>query len=357
MRVRPPWRPRPLPRYALPDDSTTIVPPVIREKLQRAADLMRAATRPDGRVVQIGDTDSGRLFKLTPVGTSGGTESDRTFREDTLDHRSTIGAIGALFGVHGGTRALDAVVIDRLSKRRTVPMGQSASVTDHGDIDAVVAAIEALPAECRRCRRIDLGATIAPGAWRRAAFPRFGLYVFKAGRAFIAFRCKPAPESKAPLGHTHDDNLAIEYHLGETSRIDPGALCYTPSRALRNLYRSADAHDVPRAIGWDVAPPGWDLFDLDHHGWAQCRAWGSTGVAGEIATARGRLWRALRLTPTSLEIWDGVEPPNRLRAIAPQIDVAIGYGRIVGLGEPSRDTDTQPAGLRAALSPDACHVA
>src|SRR5437016_149119 len=75
------------------------------------------------------------------------------------------------------------------------------------------------------------------------------------------------------------------------------------------------------------------------------------------STCSRRTARALRLTPTSLEIWDGVEPPNRLRTIAPQIDVAIGYGRIVGLGEPSRDTDTQPAGLRAALSPDACNVA
>jgi hypothetical protein len=38
--------------------------------------------------------------------------------------------------------------------------------------------------------------------------------------------------------------------------------------------------------------------------------------------------RALRLTPTGLEIWDGVRPPGRLRPIAPPIAVATGYGEL-----------------------------
>ena len=160
------------------------------------------------------------------------------------------------------------------------------------------------------------------------AFPDFGLYRFVADQAFIAFRCAPSPPPEAPLGHTHDDNLAIEYVLGDERRIDPGTHCYTPSRALRNRYRSADAHDVVRAIDWDVAPPGSALFALEHAAWAQCLAWRPDGVAGEIAARRGRLLRALRLTEAGLEIWDGVDPPDRLRPVAPQIDVATGMGRL-----------------------------
>jgi hypothetical protein len=120
--------------------------------------------------------------------------------------------------------------------------------------------------------------------------------------------------------------------LGDERRIDPGTLCYTPSRTWRNRYRSAEAHDVVRAIDWDVAPAGSALFALKHAAWAQCLAWRPAGVAGEIAARRGRLLRALKLTETGFDIWDGVHPPDRLRPIGPQIEVAVGYGQI----EPAR---------------------
>jgi hypothetical protein len=326
LRVRVPWRPGPLRRYPLPDGGTTLVPPIVRERLFSAAEVMRAVTRPDGHVIQVGDTDSGRLFKLTPVGTSEGAAHVQTFRENTLDHRATVAGIGALFRIADDTRTLDAIVISRLAGGRACPQPALIHTPDHGDLDAVVAAIEALPPECRRCRRLAVDG--ARETWRRAALPDFGLYVFATDRDFIAFRCAGAPKPDAPLGHTHDDNLAIEYVLGDASRIDPGTLCYTPSRTLRDLYRSADAHDVVRAADWDVAPAGSALFGLSHKAWATCLAWRPHGVAGEIAAPQGRLLRALRLTETGLEIWDGVEPPDRLRPIKPPIEVATGYGML-----------------------------
>jgi hypothetical protein len=99
---------------------------------------------------------------------------------------------------------------------------------------------------------------------------------------------------------------------------------------LRNRYRGADAHDVVRAADWDVAPAGAALFTLAHTAGATCLAWRPNGVAGEILAPQGRLVRALRLTDTCLEIWDGVAPPGRLRPIKPQIEAADGYGRLPG---------------------------
>jgi hypothetical protein len=297
----------------------------VRERLFRAAEMIEAATRPDGRVTQIGDTDSGRLFRLTPVGTLGGSD-DPTFHEDTLDHRATTEAIRALFAAADGARSLEAVVIARIAGGRRVPRPDAVATADHGDLDAVNATIEAWPPESRRCRRLAFDG--AHATWGRAAFPRFGLYVFRDGHDFIAFRCVPAPNRDVPLGHTHDDNLAIEYVLGDAARIDPGTFCYTPSRRLRDAYRGADAHDVVRAADWDVARAGAALFALTHAAWATCLAWRPHGVAGEIVAPKGRLVRALRLTDTCLEIWDGVAPPGRLRPIKPQIEVADGYGRL-----------------------------
>jgi hypothetical protein len=328
LEVRAPWRGGALQRYPLPDGGSTIVPPQLRRKLFCAGELTRAATRPDGGIVQIGDADSGRLFKLTPVGRSEETANGHVFREDALDHRAMGAGVGALFAVSDGARTVDSIVIARLAAGRSFPVPAPARLGDHGDLDSVVAAIEALPADCRRRRHVKFAKRVSIQSWRRAAFPDFGLYSFVADGAFIAFRCAPRPPPETPLGHTHDDNLAVEYVLGDERRLDPGALCYTPSRVLRDRYRGADVHDVVRACDWDVAAPGPELFALDHVGWATCLAWQEHGVAGEIAAPRGRLLRALRLTESGLDIFDGVEPPNRLRPVSRQIGIAIGYGEL-----------------------------
>jgi Heparinase II/III-like protein len=332
LRINVPWRAGPLPRYLLPGGGMTIVPPELREKLYRAGRMTRACTRPDGRVVQIGDTDSGRLFKLTSAGCVDDGAAGRTFREDTLDHRATVVAIETLFGIADGPRTVDAIVVKRLAGGQTYPLPVAAEIAEHGDLDEVIRSIEALPDDCRRRRYVPFAKPVAPAAWRRAAFTQFGLYTFATNDAFIGFRCAARPPAEAPLGHTHDDNLEVEYVLGNEHRIDPGTVCYTPSRVLRDAYRGAGAHDVPRAIDWEIAPPGSELFGLAHAAWAECLAFGPAGVAGRIVAHRGTLLRALRLTETGLEIWDGVHPPDRLRPVAPQIEVADGYGRIAPLG-------------------------
>jgi hypothetical protein len=328
LRIIVPWRAGPLPRYPLPERGRTIVPPELREKLHRAGRMVRACTRPDGRVMQIGDTDSGRLFKLMPAGRADEAGRGRTFSEDALDHRATAVAIETLFGVAHGARTVDAIVVECLAGGRIYPLPIVAEIVEHGDIDAVIRSIAALPDDCRRRRYFPFAKPVAPEAWRRAAFVQFGLYNFATNDAFIGFRCAAPPPAGAPLGHTHDDNLAVEYVLGNEHRIDPGTVCYTPSRVLRDAYRGAGAHDVPRAIDWEIAAPGSELFGLAHAAWAECLAFGPAGVAGRIVAHRGTLLRALRLTETGLEIWDGVHPPDRLRPVAPQIEVADGYGRI-----------------------------
>jgi hypothetical protein len=316
-------------RHPSTQGAGTIVSPAILERLDNAGHLTRGATRPDGHVVQIGDTDSGRLFKLTPVGRIVRSGDGNQFEEDVLDHRSFVEGVDMLFGDAGETtRTLDAIAVRRLCAGRSFTRPLSTGVADHGDLDAAIAVIAALPSDCQRCRRVAFDAPIAPTAWRRAAFPDFGLYCFTTDHVFIAFRCASRPSAAAPLGHMHDDNLGIEYVIDGMRRIDPGSFCYTPSRQLREHFRSAAAHDVVRASGWDIATAGTDLFDIRYAAWAHCDAWGTAGVAGHVAAARGTLLRALRITEHGVEIWDGVHPPNRLRAVASQGEIAEGYGRL-----------------------------
>ena len=296
----------------------TVLPADLRGKLWRAGQLAKALTRPDGGTIQIGDTDSGHLFTLTPVGRI----IERTFVQNTLDARPFIGGVEALFGGSAVPATIDAVIVARLANGARFAKPPISQVYDHGDLDGVIDVIAGLPSSRRR----HVAADVPLAAWQRTAFAQFGLYSFRAGSNVIAFRCAPEPSPAAPLGHTHDDNLGIEYVLGDEKRIDPGLYCYTPSLAERDRYRDAAAHDVVRADGWQVGRPE-GMFDHWHAGWARCLAWQPNGVAGEIRIGKRRLMRALKLTQAGLDIWDGVAPPDRLRPVAAPPPIASGYGQ------------------------------
>jgi len=328
VRVRPPFPRAPLPRHRHSGGRESVVPPAVFARLWRAAALARAVTRADGRFAQIGDCDSGRLFKLHPVGE----ESAGGFRENALDAGGFVAAVHALFdGENAPEPRLEGALAAALAGGFRAAPPESAEPAPFGDLDAAVARIATLPEEARRTRRIPFPHPVPREAWRRAAFPDFGVYVFRADALFVLFRCGGTIPATAPTGHRHDDDLGVEFLLGEGCySFDPGTFVYTPDASVRNRYRSADAHDVPRAEGWEVAPPGADLFALPRRGTARCVAWGPRGAAGVLETPEGRLLRAVEIADDALLIHDGAEgadgAPARLRDLGPTLPYSDGYG-------------------------------
>ncbi len=68
----PPLPAPPVPLYALPAEvmqpaRDTPFPAWYWERLERMAEFVVHTTRPDGRIIQVGDNDSGRFFKIAPV--------------------------------------------------------------------------------------------------------------------------------------------------------------------------------------------------------------------------------------------------------------------------------------------------
>jgi len=305
------------------------IPGKLLATLRRAAALSRAVQSDDGTIVQIGDTDSGRFFKLHPTAlpaSFGGAAS--SFVENTLDHAGFIQGVDALFAAPPSGARLEAVMMARLAPPISEHIEYKEGITDFGDLDQLEAAIVTLPEAARRVRRLNLPQPVDPVTWERSAFPDFGLYVFRhAPGLLVAFRCLKGLAPTAPRGHTHDDNLGIEYRLGKLSRRDPGSFVYTPSIALRNAYRGASAHDVPRAADWEVAPPGRELFDLSHRAFATCLAWRPEGVAGEIKAPWGRILRLIRFTRAEIVITDVIEPARAFAPAAEQ-EPSKGYGRL-----------------------------
>ncbi len=325
---RAPFPPLPLPRYGSNSGGAGIVPPIVMQKLQNAAWLSRAVQGSDGTIVQIGDTDSGRFFKLHPTALPRQLAPNAGFAENDLDHSGFIDAADLLFGAEPQGRRLDAVLVRRLAGVAvTHDAAQRPDVGTFGDLDALLARWQVAPDGSRRVQHIPLGMTVDPTQWVQSSFPDFGLYVFRQQNLLISFRCHGAPPSKAPNGHRHDDNLAVEYRLQAAQRRDPGSYVYTPSIEQRNRYRSAAAHDVPRARGRPLADIGAALFDLKQSAYAQCLAWRANGVAGEINSPSGKILRILQISPQQLSIFDCVER-GELDDLLTELPVSLGYGRL-----------------------------
>jgi hypothetical protein len=316
----------PLHRYGSGNGGATIVPPVVWNKLRSAARLSRAVQGADGTIVQIGDTDSGRFFKLHPTLLP----DKNSFAENNLDHGGFADAVDVLFGAAPQGQRLDAVVVQRLAG--TLVAAQAAQqrqsvVADFGDLDALMARWHATPEALRRVRHIPLGTEVASGGWTRASFPDFGLYLFRHDDLLISFRCHGAPHPAAPTGHRHDDNLCVEYRLGAVQCRDPGSFVYTPSAKERNRYRAAAAHDVPRVRGQSLADVGHALFDLKLNAYARCLYWRPDGVAGEVSGPSGAILRVLHTSARQLSIYDCVAPPAEIESLSPTLPVSLGYGR------------------------------
>jgi hypothetical protein len=311
----------PLRLYGDARSGAGFIPPALLHKLQGAARLTRAAHGADNTIVQIGDTDSGRFFNVHPTLSKGG----HALAENRLDHLGFAAAVDAFSGTANGADRLDAVLVRSLAGPGMATKPPAATLTDFGDIDALMARWRAVPDKSRRVRHIPFGGTTP--AWTRAAFPDFGLYVFCHQNMLIAFRCAGVPPDGAPRGHRHDDNLGLEYRLGTIERRDPGSFLYTPSIARRNAYRMASAHDVPRIHGQSLANMGTNLFDFHQLAHASCVYWREDGVAGEVRHDSKTILRIVHLSVDALGIYDCVSS-GELTESSENVPVSRGYGRL-----------------------------
>ncbi|MDO8607321.1 MAG: heparinase II/III family protein [Phaeospirillum sp.] len=221
------------------------VEPAHLERLARAAYFSADVTKPSGAAVQVGDNDSGRFLKLTPLFDGAGDG----LRERHLDHRGFIAAARGLLELEllaDPVAAFETAVVAALAggERRVEPRPAPAPVIRHSP--------EGAARHLTRVRIIPGDPTAFDGM-SAAAYPDFGLYSWKGARAFVSLRCGPVGQN-GNGGHAHNDQLAVEIEIdGIAWACDPGTFVYTADLAARNRYRSALAHVVPRHGGEEPA--------------------------------------------------------------------------------------------------------
>jgi hypothetical protein len=230
--VQPALNPPPLQLYPRPGRSQrTPFPDWYFQRIGLMGQFTHDVTRPDGRICQVGDCDNGRFFKLHPAYVMDGSD----FKEDQSDHRHLLAAITGLTDVVPDQKTfpdfdhVDKRVVHHLSNGSCSPgksigsQGQAVERTLGADIPS--------PADLRDRLQI-------------AAYPHFGLFIYKSRRLYLAIRCGRGDINKIG-NHAHNDNLSFELVIGGMPIItDPGTYVYTPSTTMRNRFRSTAMHNT-----------------------------------------------------------------------------------------------------------------
>ncbi len=305
------------------------LPEAVRARLERTAEFSLHATKPNGRVVQIGDNDSGRFFKLAPVAEpmNGG------WKEVFLDHRHLAGAVAGLFErpdltAFAGSGLETAIVCDLAQGAQTSaiePMTALGRVVGGGEAREFSGReiVVALP-DPSVLDDIEL-----------FAYPDFGLYGWRGARLFLSVRCGPIGQNG--LGaHAHHDQLAVELNVdGQDWIADPGCPAYTGDPATRDAYRSVLAHAAPRMGEREPARRPMGLFALDDAARARCLCFDGEGFIGVHNGFGEPVYRRVTVGDGEVRILDGpgagetvtVHDAEALGALFPvKVAFSPGYG-------------------------------
>lgn len=295
----------------------------LEDRLSSILEFSRAIRRPDGDIIQIGDTDSGQLFKLAPTIQDG--------KENNLQINELITALETLLAQqHECSASIVRQVIDSLSKGRTLNSKPRPSFSQQKIEQSLPArlleGIEKLPNAARKHWTFPLKGSRGAGP-ELLSFPKFGLYVLRAPHFFLSFRCAPHARLDAPSGHCHDDNLGIELIINNEDIIrDPGTYVYTSFPEFRNSYRSAGSHFAPRAHEFKVAELTPYLFQMKQLMKGEALVITAYLLAGKLEAPCGAIYRIIEITKEAVKITDAVEG-GTLRPPSKPVDIALGYGK------------------------------
>lgn len=336
--------------HPLPERSTTKgdvrhtpFPPSHFSRLTGVIEFARAVTRPDGAIVQFGDNDSGRLFKLsrkfemlTPAAASelfanldGWTppsEMKQIPIENHLANDELIGCGEVLFGNRrisgesvsweGATIAVFASVVSEVRVERSEKSGAPALISAATAPPPIpegahIYRFEASPGLCDDLEHLQ--------------FPGMGLYVMRSERLYVAVRCGEVGQN-GNGGHAHNDQLAIELVIdGEVLVRDPGTYLYTPLVDRRNEYRSAAAHFAPRIEGREPGDISAGTFRLKDRAHARCDFFHDGVFVGTHTGYGAGIWRQVKACDDGVVVTDWYEGPGELAAWEPP-PFSPGYG-------------------------------
>jgi len=275
---------------------------VMAAKLTAATEFTMHVTKPGGSVAQIGDTDNGRLFKLSP----GNLGPDLT--ENHLDHRASVAAAAGLFersdfqGFAGPSYAVETALVSALADGKKLPDTGAIQSAENRRIKTT---IESLPTSRFQRTILELPDASLTERLTPAAYPDFGLYLWRGPRLFVSVRCG-AIGPTGPGAHAHNDQLAMEIQVeGIDWARDPGSYLYSADAVARDRYRSHLAHAVPRFENREPSRLDLGMFALEDNAMARCNSFDGTGFHGSHTAYGKPMFRQVVIEPGRIVVTDG----------------------------------------------------
>lgn len=308
--------------------------PALVQRIAGMAEFARDTTAPDGRLVQIGDNDSGRFFKLTPR------FSGPDLAEEVSDASHLLASAGALAGrddlvALAPAHALEAHLVRAIAGDRTVvaatqPVPRDAAPAAGGPDPAIDPALA--PEQGTPWTRVTFPAPAGPSlldGLELRTYPSFGLYLWRSPRLFLSVRCGAIGQNGLG-GHDHNDQLGIELWVDGCPVVrDPGTATYTADPARRDRYRSVAAHFAPQVGTAEPARLG-DLFSLPGATPAVCVRADATGFLGYLDAYSTRVWRSIEIAPDAITVSDIAENGEPVCSQARPVPYSPGYGIVMG---------------------------
>lgn len=210
--------------------------PRFRDRLMRMVEASRALRHPDGRLPQIGDSDSGRVLPSTFE------------RGPTLDHLLWLGAA-------------------TLDLRRPFPEEPNEEV--------------AWTLGANAWQRLAHQPVVEPHS--RTEFADSGFYVLQSERMHVVVRCGDIGQN-GNGGHAHNDLFSFELSHGPSLIVDSGTYAYTSDPEARNQFRGTASHNTVVVAETEINPMiKTRLFRLKQVAQPHVEAWEETSERVRLA--------------------------------------------------------------------------
>ena len=293
-------------------------------RLAAAAQFTRDVTKPNGRIAQIGDNDSGRFLKF--------------FNEECLNQEHLLAAFGGLFGDANGSPETEIVASLAGNRKISAQPEKRDLHLRNEDISTgrTLLNVEFVLPEAGLTKDVRL-----------AAYPDFGLYIWRSERLFLSVRCG-AIGLNGRGAHAHNDQLAVELNIdGEDWVADPGSYVYTPLPERRDEYRSVKAHFAPRVGDKEPGNLKLGLFWLGDEAKAGVLRIDSDGFVGCHHGFGVPVYREVSLSADKIRVRDviddgGVDAQKIIVRSAEEVPAALGLHVPFSPGYGRQGTDETP---------------
>lgn len=300
------------------------------ERLVRMGDFTAAITRPDGLCPQIGDNDSGRLFKNSPryqlitledakhryknlANYHEVLKYGKYWLEETNSHMHLLEAINGLCNCTTqsvvSNTAVDQKIIEMLARgfKVSLPTRDMSGEVSPMNADTVLPDYLISPdiqvyqfeMSCAEYGAVNLREKL-----QLFSYPEFGVYLYKSDALYLLFRCGSIGLNG--LGaHSHNDPLSIELWIqGQAIIVDPGTYVYTALPDRRNEFRSICAHFSPRVNQLESGSLDMDVFQLGDEANSTCIEFSEARIAGRYQLGVGAIYRLINVSNGAVKIVD-----------------------------------------------------